>query len=126
MRRTKLGELSSRKVRRLAQLSSSEWGWIVQYVLSVCFRRIGRLNIVCETKRRSSHATKLKLGRSELEFVWYHGKFDVWPLPKIIPSPYYPCISFFPLPPPPTSKRETPDRRLQTKEIMDQYTYLGD
>ena len=38
MRQTKLGELSSRKVWRLAQLSSSEWVWVVQRVLSVCFR----------------------------------------------------------------------------------------
>ena len=38
MRQTKLGELSSRKVSRLAQLSSSEWVWVVQHVLSVCFR----------------------------------------------------------------------------------------
>ena len=29
-------ELSSWKVRRLAQLSSSKWVWIVQHVLSVC------------------------------------------------------------------------------------------
>ena len=36
MGRTKL---SSWKVWRLAQLSSSEWVWIVQHVLSVCFRR---------------------------------------------------------------------------------------
>ena len=49
LRRTKLSELSSWKVRRLAQLSSSEWVWIVQHVLSVCFRRIERLKIVFGT-----------------------------------------------------------------------------
>ena len=37
------------KVRRLAQLSSSEWVWIVQHVLSVGFRRIERLKIVFKT-----------------------------------------------------------------------------
>ena len=42
---------SSWHVRRLAQLSSSEWVWINQHpdVLSVCFRRIERLKIVFET-----------------------------------------------------------------------------
>ena len=35
MRGTKLGELSLWNVRRLAQLSSSEWVWIVRHVLSV-------------------------------------------------------------------------------------------
>ena len=49
LRRNKLGELRSWKVRLLAQLSSSEWVWIVQHVLSVCFRRIERLKIVYET-----------------------------------------------------------------------------
>ena len=50
MRWTKLSELSSWKVWRLAQLSSSEWVWIVQHVLSVCFRRIKeRLKIVSRT-----------------------------------------------------------------------------
>ena len=41
MRRTKVSELSSRKARRLAQLSSSEWVWIVKlkHALSVRFRR---------------------------------------------------------------------------------------
>ena len=29
----------------LTQLSSSEWAWVVQHVLSVCFRRIERLKI---------------------------------------------------------------------------------
>ena len=38
MRRTKLGELSSWNVWRLAQLSLSEWVWVVQRFLSVCFR----------------------------------------------------------------------------------------
>ena len=47
MRRTKLIELTSWKV--LAQLSSSEWIWIVQHVLSVCSRRIERLKIVSGT-----------------------------------------------------------------------------
>ena len=42
-------ELSSWEVRRLAQLSLSEWVWIVQHVLSVCFRRVERLNIVSGT-----------------------------------------------------------------------------
>jgi len=32
-------EFRSWKVRRLAQFISSEWIWIVQHVLSVCFRR---------------------------------------------------------------------------------------
>ena len=49
MRRTKLSELSSWKVSRLAQLSSSEWVWIVQHVLSVYFRRTERLKIVSGT-----------------------------------------------------------------------------
>ena len=50
MRQTKLVELSSWKVRRLAQLlSSSEWVCIVQHVLFVCFRRIKRLKIVSGT-----------------------------------------------------------------------------
>ena len=49
MRRTKLIELTSWKVRRLAQLSSSEWIWIVQHVLFVCSRRIERLKIVSGT-----------------------------------------------------------------------------
>ena len=42
---------SSWNVRRLAQLSPSEWVWIVQHpdVLSVCFRRIEHLKIVFET-----------------------------------------------------------------------------
>ena len=47
MRRTKLSELSSWKVPRLAQLSSSEQVRIVPHVLSVCFRaRIERLKVV--------------------------------------------------------------------------------
>ena len=50
MRRTKLSELSSWKVRRLAQWSSSEWVWIVQYVVFVCFRPIERLKILSGTK----------------------------------------------------------------------------
>ena len=37
MRRTKI-----REVRRLAQLNSSKWVWIVHHVLSVFFRRIER------------------------------------------------------------------------------------
>ena len=49
MRRTKLNELRSWKFRRLAQLSSSEWVWIVQHVLSDFFRRIERLKIVSGT-----------------------------------------------------------------------------
>ena len=49
MRRTKLSELGSWKSRRLAQSSSSEWVWIVQHVLSVCFRRIECLKIVSGT-----------------------------------------------------------------------------
>ena len=42
---------SSWNVRRLAQLSPSEWVWIVQHpdVLSVCFRWIEHLKIVFET-----------------------------------------------------------------------------
>ena len=35
---------------RLAQLSLSEWVWIVQHVLSVCFRQIECLRIVTGTK----------------------------------------------------------------------------
>ena len=46
MRRTKLTELSKWKVQRLAQLSSSEWVWIVQKVLPIGFKRIERLKIV--------------------------------------------------------------------------------
>ena len=56
MRRTKLSKLSSWKARRLTQLSSSELVWIVQNVLSVCFRGITseyRLRDKCG----SSHAT---------------------------------------------------------------------
>ena len=50
MRWTKLSELSSWKVWRLPQLSWSEWVWIVQHVLPVCFRRIKkRLKIVSRT-----------------------------------------------------------------------------
>ena len=45
MRRAKLSELSSRKVQRLANFSSSEWVWIVQHVLSICFSRIERLKL---------------------------------------------------------------------------------
>ena len=45
----RLSELSSWKVRRLAQLKSSQWVWIVQHVLSVSFRRIQRLKIVSGT-----------------------------------------------------------------------------
>ena len=50
MRRTKLSELRPWKGRRLAQLSSSEWVWIVQHVVSVRFRWRECLKIV-------SHAT---------------------------------------------------------------------
>lgn len=39
IRRTKLSELISLKIRRLAQLRSSERVWIVKHVLSVCFQR---------------------------------------------------------------------------------------
>ena len=46
MRRNKLSELNSWKVRRLAQLSLSEWIWIVQHVVSVCLRRIERVKII--------------------------------------------------------------------------------
>ena len=54
MRRTKLSELSSGKNRRLAQLSWSELVWIVQHVLSICFRRTERLKIHgLRDKRRS-------------------------------------------------------------------------
>ena len=57
-RQTKLSELSSRKVRRLAHLSSYKWVWMVQHVLAVSFRRIERLKIAgLRDKRRSSHAT---------------------------------------------------------------------
>ena len=42
-------ELSWWKLRRLAQLSLSEWVWIVQHALSVCFSRVERLNIVSGT-----------------------------------------------------------------------------
>ena len=50
MRRTKVSELRPWKGRRLAQLSSSEWIWIVQHVVSVRFRCRECLKIV-------SHAT---------------------------------------------------------------------
>ena len=49
MRRTKLSELISLKIRRLAQLRSSERVWIVKHVLSVCFTRIERPEIVSGT-----------------------------------------------------------------------------
>ena len=52
MRRIKRSELSSWKIRHLPQfnlISSSEWVWIVQHVLSVCFRWIERLKIVSGT-----------------------------------------------------------------------------
>ena len=67
MRWTKISELSSWKVWRLLQLSSSEWVWIVPHVLSVCFRRIKeRLKIdrLRDTRRPSyatNEANKLKI-----------------------------------------------------------------
>ena len=62
MRQTKLIELSSWKVRRLArQFSSSEWVWIVQHVLSVYFRRIGCRKIVSGTNPVDLHMPRIKL-----------------------------------------------------------------
>ena len=57
MRRTKLSELSPRNVRGLAQFGSFERVWIVQHVLSFCFRRIERPKIVSGTNGRSPHVT---------------------------------------------------------------------
>ena len=62
MRATKVTEWSSWKVRRLAQLSSTEWVWIVQHVLSVpfCFRRTERLKIVY-ARKVNLHRRRTKL-----------------------------------------------------------------
>ena len=69
MRRTKLSELRLWKVWRLPQLSSSEWVWIVQHVLSVCFRRIKkRLKIVSGT-HVDLHIQRTKL--INWKFVWW-------------------------------------------------------
>ena len=57
MRRTKLSELSPWNVRGLAQFGSFERVWIVQHVLSFCFRWIERPKIVSGTNGRSPHAT---------------------------------------------------------------------
>ena len=67
MRLTKLSELSSWKVRRLAQLSSSEWVWIVQHVLSVCYRRMERLTIVSGTN------VELHMRRTKLKYRFSRG-----------------------------------------------------
>ena len=60
-------ELSSWKVRRLAQLRSPEGVWIVQHVLSVCFRRIERLRIVSETNV-DPHMQRTKLRNWKFEW----------------------------------------------------------
>ena len=58
IRRTKLIELSSWKVRRMAQLNSCEWVWIVQYVLSIRLLQTYRtFEDRLRGKRRSSLAT---------------------------------------------------------------------
>ena len=69
IRRTKLCELSSWKVRCLLQLSSSEW------VLSLCLRRIERLKIV------SGKNVDLHMRRTELihwKSVWYCVSSLIW------------------------------------------------
>ena len=96
----RLSELRSWNVRRLAQLSSSEWVSIVQHVLSVCFRWMRRLKIVSETNF-DLHMRRTKLINKK--FVWWcifslvglkllFGlirsvlKFDVWPNRRSLPS----------------------------------------
>ena len=121
MRRTKLRELSSWKVRRLAQLSLSEWVGIVQHAPSVCFRRIlERLKTCLWDKRRSSHATnqteKLKIFMMKYILASFRRKFiygwlkllfgliqligstrpmfDAWPSLRSCPLPISPlCLS---------------------------------
>ena len=69
IRRTKLCELSSWKVRWLAQLSSSEW------VLSLCFRRTERLKIVSEK------SVDLHMRRTELihwKSLWFCVSSLIW------------------------------------------------
>ena len=70
------------KVRRLAQLSSSEWVWIIQHVLSVFFRWIERLKIGSRTN------VDLHIRRAKLinwKFVWWcifcflREKIYLWP-----------------------------------------------
>ena len=101
MRRTKLIELSSWKVRRLVRLSLSEWVWIVQHS-SAWIRPIERVKIVAGTKEIfftrllfgliqligstrpkfevwPNRRSQLNLGRPKLEFGSSYQKFDVWP-----------------------------------------------
>ena len=59
MRRTKLIELSSWKFRRLAQLSSFEWLWIVQHVLSIWTR--DRLQNKCQSSHATNYTNNLKV-----------------------------------------------------------------
>ena len=59
MRHTKLIESSSWKVWRLAQLSSSEWVWIVQYVLSIWTGDC--LQNKCQSSHATNYTNKLKV-----------------------------------------------------------------
>ena len=59
MRQTKLIELSSWKVGRLAQLSSSEWVWIVWHVLSIWTR--DHLQNKCQSSHATNYTNKLKV-----------------------------------------------------------------
>ena len=68
MRLTKLNELSSWKVWRLAQLSSCECVWIGQHVLSVCYRRMERLTIVSGTN------VELHMRRTRLKYRFSRGQ----------------------------------------------------
>ena len=64
MRRTKLSESRSWKVRRLAQLSSSEWVWI---------RRIEALKIACRTNvdLHMRQAKQISFVRLNCLLVWF-------------------------------------------------------
>ena len=59
MRHTKLIESSPWKVWRLAQLSSSEWVWIVQYVLSIWTGDC--LQNKCQSSHATNYTNKLKV-----------------------------------------------------------------
>ena len=84
-------ELSSWKVRRLAQLSLSEWVWIVQHVLSVCFRRIERVKIVSETND-NLHMRRTRLihkKRETLLWIWFS-----WLVRRVLSSTSVPTDDF--------------------------------
>ncbi len=99
VKRTKLSELSSWLVRRLTQLSSSDWIKIDQQVLSVCFSRIERVKIDCgRNVDLSFHETDLTKNSLHLHdnvflaskysflLLWiWDGRFDVWPNGRALP-----------------------------------------